>query len=525
MIRTTILVFAVLCLVPMTGFTQYTQWKEVTKTAAAGIVRVHVIHQTKQRIRPYFRGDLHSRLGTGFFINDRQFVTNQHVIEGAHTIKIEGTASRERFEVRLAAAPSVKFDLAVLEFVSDAERQRFEHNNGSINSLEWAEWEEAQPGDQVAVLGFGRSDKLVATQGIISSWEPRHDLYQQRLDHVTLIRTDAAVNTGNSGGPVLSARGHVVGVSARYGAGENIGFLIPFSTARAVTAGMLSNGRFEHTDPGFVGYNINPVLRQVFGLPDDQPGLVVSAIIPNSPAERAGLQRWDILTQVNGSEVKHGEIDHEYLGRVPYWFLYNTAPTNTPLEVEVIRDGRPLHLSMKLAPTEMPRIWLPTEGEDYQPEWGYIGGIAITEVTRELLVEIENMGNWRWDLLNDKPPTGKIYLVVNIEPGTQAMSYQEYGLDILQLQVLAINGKPLNGDLQARLAEIYQSARVGNIGPSITIDFEKNLSIKLQTRELQNDVAALQNHNPGIRGANLNVRVDNSDILNLSIGSPQSSMN
>ncbi len=95
--------------------------------------------------------------------------------------------------------------------------------------LEWAQWEEAQPRDQVAVLGFGRSEKLVATQGIISSWEPRHDLFQHRLDHVTLIRTDAAVNSGNSGGPVVSVNGRVIGISARYGEGENIGFLIPIS--------------------------------------------------------------------------------------------------------------------------------------------------------------------------------------------------------------------------------------------------------------------------------------------------------
>jgi len=522
--RIIVLAFALLFLVPVTGSAQYPQWTDVTKVAAAGIVRVHVVHQMRQHIKPYFRGDLLSRLGTGFFINERQFVTNQHIVEGAHTIKIEGTGTHERFKVKLAAKPSLKFDLAILEFTDDEERRRFEHVNGPIVALEWADWEEAQPGDQVAVLGFGRSEKLVATQGIISSWEPRHDLFQQRLDHVTLIRTDAAVNVGNSGGPVVSAKGHVVGISARYGAGENIGFLIPFSTAHAVTSAMLSTGEFEHTDPGFVGYNINPVLRRVLDVPDNQPGLVVSAIIPGSPAERAGLRRWDILTRVNGHEIKHGEVDHEYLGRVPYWFLYNTAPEDARLQVDVIRDGETLSVSMNLAPTEMPRIWLPTVGEDYQPEWGYIGGLAITEVTRELLVEIEQMGNWRWDLLNDKPRTGKLYLVVNVEPGTQAMSYHEYGLDLIQLQVLAINGKPLNSDLNDRLAEIYKSIRTGKAGPDITIDFEKNLSIKFNTRELLSDVIALQSHSSESRGKNQNAWSENIDIASWPIETQRSSM-
>ena len=208
-IRNVALTFVLLILTPVIGFSKYPEWKDITKTAAAGIVRVHVIHQAKQHIKPYSDGDLYSRLGTGFFINNRQFVTNQHVVEGSHTIKIEGAGTHERFEVKLAAKPSLKFDLAILEFINDEERKRFELVNGPISALEWADWEEAQPGDQVSVLGFGRSEKLVATQGIISSWEPRYDLFQKRLDQVTLIRTDAAVNTGNSGGPVLSANGQL----------------------------------------------------------------------------------------------------------------------------------------------------------------------------------------------------------------------------------------------------------------------------------------------------------------------------
>jgi len=106
------------------------------------------------------------------------------------------------------------------------------------------------------------------------------------------------------------------------------------------------------------------------------------------------------------------------------------------------------------------------------------------------------MANWRWDLVNDKPRTGKLYMVVNVAPGTQAMSYQEYGLDLIQLQVLAIDGQPLNNDLQARLAEIYTSIRSGDAGSSITIDFEKNLSIKLNTQELLKDVAVVESDNP-----------------------------
>jgi S1-C subfamily serine protease len=240
---------------------QSADWKEVKNRLSSGIVHVHVAHETHEQLKPYRQGDLEFRMGTGFFLDDGLIVTNQHVIENARNIKIEGVATKEKFKVELAAVPSLKFDLAVLKFTSNEERQRFKRINGSIQPLEWAQWEEAQPGEEVSVLGFGNSNQLVATQGIISNWEPRYDAYQRRLDHVTLIRTDAAVNPGNSGGPVVSPAGRIVGISARYGAGENIGLLIPFATAQQVVNTLKKNGQFIKTETGLVTYNVNPVLR------------------------------------------------------------------------------------------------------------------------------------------------------------------------------------------------------------------------------------------------------------------------
>ncbi len=202
--------------------------------------------------------------------------------------------------MRLASEPSVRFDLATLEFSNEAERERFQRINGPVGPLEWATWDEARPGGEIAVLGFGNSEKLVATQGIISSWEPRHDIYQRRLDHVTLIRTDAAVNPGNSGGPAVSPEGRVIGISARYGAGENIGLLIPFSTARQVVSLMAERGRFVKTDTGIVSYNLNPVTRKALHVNADQSGLVVSHVLEHSPAADAGIERWDIVTAIDG---------------------------------------------------------------------------------------------------------------------------------------------------------------------------------------------------------------------------------
>lgn len=493
-----IILLLVVITVPASAFAQSADWKKITSRLSPGIVHVHVAHEVREQSKPYRQGDLEFRMGTGFFLDDGLIVTNQHVIEGARTIKIEAVATKEKFDVELAAIPSLKFDLAVLKFVNDEERQRYERINGAIGSLQWAQWKEAQPGQEVSVLGFGNSNQLVATQGIISNWEPRYDVYQRRLDHVTLIRTDAAVNPGNSGGPVVSTSGRIIGISARYGAGENIGLLIPFATAKQVVETLKTKGEFTKTETGLVTYNVNPALREILGLSVDQTGVVVSHVVPESSAAKAGIRQWDILTSVNGYKIHHGEIQHPHAGNLPYWFLYNAAAPETAVDFKVLREGENLNVKLELAASVRPRTWLPIEGGDYKPEWGYLGGLVITEVTRGLLTEIEEQGNWRWDLVNESSPSNKIYIVSNVESDTQAMNYQQYGLNLLQSRVYSINGKPLNGNLSKRLNELHESITMGTAPPAIVVNLENSISIQLKSEQLKNDMHALINRYPTV---------------------------
>lgn len=485
-----------LLLVSAPSQSQMVSWRDAKDAVDGGIVRVHVVYEKKERIKPYQEGQLEHRTGTGFFINDSVLVTNQHVVEGARSIKIEGANTREKFSARLAARSSLHFDLAVLKFAHPEEKDRFEKVNGDITPLEWADWSHARPGEQVAVIGFGNSDKLVATQGIVSSWEAHRDIFQNRLDHVTLIRTDAAVNPGNSGGPAISASGQVVGISARYGPGENVGLLIPFVTAKRVVDTMLRDGEFVKTNPGIVTYVVNPVVRQALNMPFDQAGLVISHVSPNSPASRSGLRKWDLITKVNGKTINHGEIDYDPIGRLPYWFAYNTGTVGETVRFEVFRDGRKRDVTLTLEEANRPRTWIPTAGEDYEPQWGILGGLVISEVTRELLEQLEASGSWRWDLVNDAPPGGKIYIVTNVEPNTQAASYIEYGLDLYQHRVISINGRPLVGDLREYLQDIYQSIVEGSAPDVISVEFENHLSIPLITAQLKNDQFALSSRYP-----------------------------
>jgi len=493
-----IIVLLALLFTSTSAFAESANWKEVKTRLSSGIVHIHVAYESHEQSKPYRHGNLKFRMGTGFFLKDGLIVTNQHIIEDAKTIKIESVATKEKFEVELAAIPSLKFDLAVLTFSSDAERQRFERMNGLITPLEWAQWEEAQPGQAVSVLGFGNSNQLVATQGIISNWEARFDSSQRRLDQVTLIRTDAAVNPGNSGGPVVSPSGRIIGISARYGAGENIGLLIPFATAKQVVATLATKGEFIKTTTGLVTYNVNPVIRKIMNLADDQAGLVVSHVAPGSSAEKAGIHPWDILTSVNGYQINHGEIRHAQAGNLPYWFLFNAAAPETNVNFKILRNGSLIDSTLKLTDSDEARTWVSMERNDYKPEWGYLGGLVITEVTRGLLTEIEDNGNWRWDLINESSPTNKIYIISSVESGTQAMSYQENGLDLIQSRIYSINGKPLNGKLSERLAELHGNILAGTAPASTILELENSISIQFNSSHLQNDMLALVDRYPTV---------------------------
>ena len=176
----------------------------------------------------------------------------------------------------------------------------------------------------------------------------------------------------------------------------------------------------------------------------------------------------------------------------------NTATPGAGLTLDIKRKGVDATVQLVMKPIEMPRIWLPTEGADYPLEWGYIGGLVITEVTRELLEKIENVGNWRWDLVNDAAPGKKLFLVTSIEPDTQAMSYSEYGLDLLQLRVLAIDGRPVEDSLGDHLDRLYASVEQGSAPPFVTIEFEKHISIQFATDQLIADKAGLEDRFPGV---------------------------
>ena len=231
-------------------------------------------------------------LGSGFVIStDGYVVTNNHVIEDADDIHVafgENTPVPARLVGRDPAT-----DVAVLKIDPQP--------NMAVTT--WGNSDAAEPGSWVIAIGspFGLGGTV--TVGVVSARS--RDIQSGPLDDY--IQTDAAINLGNSGGPLFNARGEVIGVNTAIfspvGANIGIGFAVPSRTAQSVAEQLIRTGRVER---GYVGLRLQemtPAIAQALGRPDDT-GVLVASVEPGGPAEKAGIKTGDVITRIANQAVE-----------------------------------------------------------------------------------------------------------------------------------------------------------------------------------------------------------------------------
>ncbi len=223
-------------------------------------------------------------LGSGFVIDKAgHVVTNYHVVRGASSIRVS-FSNNERIKAKVVGVdPST--DLAVL---------KVQMKSRALRSLPLGNSDSVGVGDQVIAIGnpFGLDRSVTA--GIVSAVQRRIEAPNQlSIEHV--IQTDAALNHGSSGGPLLDADGDVIGVNAQIETGGSvslgnvgIGFAIPVNTVRDVAAKLIKDGKVEHPFLGIEGKTLVPSIAHLFHLPASAGVLVVS-VRPGSGAAKAGL--------------------------------------------------------------------------------------------------------------------------------------------------------------------------------------------------------------------------------------------
>ena len=229
-------------------------------------------------------------LGSGFVIDKTgHIVTNEHVIAGAHKVQVSFSGTDPI--VAKVIGKDASTDVAVLQVKA---------HSCSLTPLPLGDSDSVEVGDNVIAIGNSLSLTRTATAGIVSAVERTIDAPNGfSIGHA--IQTDAAINHGNSGGPLLNGDGKVIGVTAQIesdsGGNDGVGFAIPSNTVKSIVTQIISSGQAKHA---FLGIGLEDSSRS-------GGGAAVTEVRDNTPADKAGLHVGDAITAVDGKTISSAD--------------------------------------------------------------------------------------------------------------------------------------------------------------------------------------------------------------------------
>jgi len=266
--------------------------------------------------------------GSGFLVSaDGYVVTNTHVIRGAEEVRVR--MGDESYDAELKGSDAAT-DLALLKI--DVGRE--------LPYLLLGDSEEIRAGDWVMAIGSPLDLANTVTVGVVSAKGRRIGISQETSSFENFIQTDAAINFGNSGGPLVSLSGQVVGINTAINWGsENIGFAVPVNVLRQVLPQLRDEGRVRRGYLGVQVSDLTPRAAEAFDL-ESTNGAMVSRVEPGQPAEKAGLEHGDVILEVDDQAVANVRELIDYVS--------SQGPEAT-VELEILRDGKKLTKSVDLA--------------------------------------------------------------------------------------------------------------------------------------------------------------------------------
>ena len=266
--------------------------------------------------------------GSGFFISsDGLALTNNHVIEGVDTITVQLADDREIPARVVGRDPAT--DLALIRVES----------GGPFTPLPLGDSDALRVGEWVMAVGNPLNMSHTVTVGVVSAKGRRLGLSETTASFENFIQTDAAINMGNSGGPLVNLRGEVIGINTAISAtAQNIGFAVPVDHAKAILPQLKERGRVVR---GYLGVEIRDPTEdeeKAFKLPSRQ-GSLVHMLVEDGPAEQAGMKPGDFITAVDGRKVANTQ---ELIERIA------SLPPGRTVAIDVYREGRRLTLTAEL---------------------------------------------------------------------------------------------------------------------------------------------------------------------------------
>ncbi|MFZ2586907.1 MAG: trypsin-like peptidase domain-containing protein [Alphaproteobacteria bacterium] len=333
-----------------------TSFARAVREAAPAVVNIYAAKRVLQRVGPALNDPLFNQLfagqgplrakverslGSGVIVDaSGVLVTNLHVVEGADAMKVVMADGRE-FAARLINSDE-KLDLAVL---------RMEGNGQRFPAARFGDSDTLQVGDVVLAVGnpFGIGQSV--SMGVVSAVERSNAALSQ---YGQFIQTDVAINPGNSGGALIDSTGALVGINSaifsKTGTSVGISFAIPASLVRAVVNDIVSTGHVSRPWFGATGQNIPPALAEKLGLGRGQgQGVILSDVMPGSPAARAGIKAGDVIVGMDGKSVTDPAALNErilatpnLIGRAVPLTLWREGHTQTAtITFEALPDRNP----------------------------------------------------------------------------------------------------------------------------------------------------------------------------------------
>ncbi len=315
-------------------------------TTGPSVVRINATKLGDESAPPWTQeGKSRSGVGSGFvFSADGHILTNSHVVEGADQVTVTLKDGRTIEGQVLGSDPVT--DVAVVK----VEGQR-------LTPVTISDSNKLQPGEWAIAIGNPLGLDNTVTAGIVSATGRSSSAIGEPDKRVNFIQTDAAINPGNSGGPLLNANGQVIGINTAILQGaQGLGFAIPINTARRVADQIISTGRAEHPYLGVQMIELTPALKtqvnqraavrsqrrgqQPIAIAADK-GVLIAKVMPQSPAQSAGLASGDVITEINGQLVTAPEQVQR---------LVEEIPVGSTVNLQVDRNGRSQSIAVKSAP-------------------------------------------------------------------------------------------------------------------------------------------------------------------------------
>jgi serine protease Do len=314
--------------------------------------------------RPRGRGQ-----GTGFVIQKSGYIlTNTHVVDSAEDIRVRLADERE-VSARLVGKDE-RTDIALLKVEA-----------GDLAVAPLGNSDEVQIGEWVVAIGNPFGLDHTVTAGIVSAKGRRDIRPSGGVGIYDFIQTDASINPGNSGGPLINGRGEVIGINTAMNAqAQGIGFAIPINMVKVIAPLLRTHGRVPRSWLGLYPQPVTSALKKAFGLAETR-GALVSDVVADSPAARAGLVSGDVIVELDGKPIRRADD--------LTWQLA-TRPAGTRVAMVVLRAGKTLKMEAMLqaAPDEAPALpAVPKAPARKSPL-----GITVSEISSTIARELGEPG-------------------------------------------------------------------------------------------------------------------------------------